>query len=208
MFDRTTVERLAGHYVTLLGSVAADPAASIDRLDAIPAAERALLLAEWPDPATRRLPVLDPEHKHHLTVPELFERQVERMPDAPAVVYGADVLTYADLNSRVNRLAHHLRSLGVGPEVVVASCLERGPHAVTVLLAVLKAGGAYVPFDPNHPAERLDFMLADAGARVVLTTSGFAGRLRRSHGRHRGRRRDRTRTRTRHRWRAGTTSPT
>ncbi len=177
LFDRTTVERLAGHYVTLLGSVAADPAASIDRLDAIPAAERALLLAEWPDPATRRLPVLDPEHKHHLTVPELFERQVERMPDAPAVVYGADVLTYADLNSRVNRLAHHLRSLGVGPEVVVASCLERGPHAVTVLLAVLKAGGAYVPFDPNHPAERLDFMLADAGARVVLTTSGFADRL-------------------------------
>ncbi|MFL6120799.1 non-ribosomal peptide synthetase, partial [Actinophytocola sp.] len=177
LFDGATIERLAGHYVTLLASVAADPAAAVDALDVVPAAERALLLGEWPDPDGARAAALDPAGDQHLTVPELFERRVAAAPDAVAVVYGTAELTYAELNARANRLAHHLRGLGVGPEMVVASCLERGPHAVVALLAVLKAGGVYVPFDPNHPVERLGFMLADAGARVVLTTAEFAPRL-------------------------------
>ncbi|MGH3379847.1 MAG: amino acid adenylation domain-containing protein, partial [Actinoallomurus sp.] len=177
LFDHATIERLAGHYLQLLAGVAADPHRPIAALDVIPAAERERLLHQWPDPAGGLLAVLDPGQEHHLTVPELFERQAARTPDATAVVHGTEEMTYADLNARANRLAHHLRSLGVGPEVVVAACLERGPYAVVVLLAVLKAGGAYVPMDPGHPAERLGFMLADAGARVVLTTSEFADRL-------------------------------
>ncbi|MDT8912922.1 non-ribosomal peptide synthetase [Amycolatopsis sp. PS_44_ISF1] len=177
LFDRATVEGLAAHYLQVLASIAADPATRVDELEVAPSAERERLLTRWADPAGGRLAALDPAGRHSLTVPQLFEQRVAATPDAVAVVHRTDRLTYTELNEQANRLANHLRSLGVGPEVVVASCLERGPHAVVVLLAVLKAGGAYVPFDPNHPAERLGFMLADAGARLVLTTAEFADRL-------------------------------
>ena len=104
----------------------------------------------------------------------LFADQALRTPDAVAVVYGAEPLTYRELDQRANQLAHHIRCLGVDRGQLVGICLERGEAMVVAMLAILKAGGAYVPLDPTYPAPRLRFMLEDAGAPVVLTASGLA----------------------------------
>ncbi|WP_449340525.1 AMP-binding protein [Streptomyces canarius] len=111
--------------------------------------------------------MLDPPEEHGLCVPELFARQVRRAPDAIAVVFGDQQISYAELDARSDRFAARLRFLGVTAETVVGSCLERGVEAVVVLLAVLKAGGVYVPFDPRHPAERLELMLATPPGRAA-----------------------------------------
>ena len=111
------------------------------------------------------------------TLPELFAAQAAKSPDAVAVVFEEETLTYGELNLRANRLAHHLRGCGVGPEVVVGLCLERSPEMVIGLLAILKAGGAYLPLDSAYPRERLAFMLKDAGAPVLVTHSALAARL-------------------------------
>ncbi|KOV96061.1 non-ribosomal peptide synthetase [Streptomyces sp. NRRL B-3648] len=177
LFDRETVERMAGHYLTLIGSVTAAPDARIGDLGMLTEEERHRALTAWADPEAERAGVLDPAGEHDLCVPELFARQVRRAPDAIAVVFGDQQVSYAELDVRSDRFAARLRSLGVTAETVVGSCLERGVEAVVVLLAVLKAGGVYVPFDPRHPAERLELMLADAGPELVVTTRAFAGRL-------------------------------
>ncbi len=104
-------------------------------------------------------------------MPARFEAVAERMPQAEAVVCGPNSIRYGDLNRQANQLARHLRSLGAGPETLVAVCLERSLELVTALLGVLKAGAAYVPLDPEYPRERLAFMLADSGAGIVLTHS-------------------------------------
>ena len=104
-----------------------------------------------------------------MTIHELFEAQVERTPDAPAVLSHGEYLSYAELNRRANRVGHRLRQLGVGPEVLVAICVNRSLDAVTGLLGILKAGGAYVPLDPAYPTERVAYMVRDAGAPVLLT---------------------------------------
>ncbi|MFI5527230.1 amino acid adenylation domain-containing protein [Kitasatospora sp. NPDC051853] len=181
LFDRATVERMARHYLTLLGGIAAAPGRRVAELDLLGEAELRTVLTEWPDPEGGRTALLDPAEEHGLCVPELFARQAARTPEAVAVVSGGRQLTYAELDARADRFARRLRALGVGPETVVASCLERSPEAVVVLLGVLKAGGVYVPFDPQHPAERLDFMLADAGAGTVVTTRAFRDRFRGDH---------------------------
>jgi len=112
-----------------------------------------------------------------LSVHRLFEAQAERTPDAPAVVFDGETTSYADLNARSNRLARHLRTLGVGPDVLVGLCAERSPRMLVAILAVLKAGGAYVPLDPSYPPDRLSFMLGDAAVPVLLTESSLAGSL-------------------------------
>ncbi|WP_328348761.1 non-ribosomal peptide synthetase [Micromonospora sp. NBC_00421] len=177
LFDRATVERLARQYLRLLSGMTADPHARIGDLDLLSADERHTIAHRWPDPDAHRLDLLDPPDERHLSVPELFARWVARTPDATAVVFGAERLGFAELDARVHALAHRLRAMGVGPEVVVGSCLERGFAPVVVLLAVLRAGGVYAPFDPEHPPERLRYMLADAGAHLVVTTGGFADRF-------------------------------
>ncbi|WBB51960.1 non-ribosomal peptide synthetase [Verrucosispora sp. WMMD573] len=177
LFDRATIERLAGQYLRLLGGVTADPQARISELELLSVDERHTIVRRWADPDADKLDLLDPPGERHLSVPELFEQWVARTPDATAVVFGADRLGYAELNARANELAHRLRAMGVGPEVVVGSCLQRGIAPVVVLLAVLKAGGVYVPFDPEHPPERLRYMLADAGAQLVVTSGKFADRF-------------------------------
>src|SRR4029077_16898108 len=111
------------------------------------------------------------------TVHALFAAQVARTPEADAVVFEDERLSYGELDARSSQLAHHLRGLGVGPEVVVGLCIERSLAMLVGLLGILKAGGAYLPLDPDYPPERLAFMLADAGAPVLLTRAGLHAHL-------------------------------
>jgi len=161
LFDADTIARMAGHFRTLLESVIRDPAAAIGDLEILTDAERRQLLIEFNDTKAGY-----PDDK---CIHRLFEEQVRRTPEGVAVEFAGGHLTYDQLNARANRLAHHLRALGVKPEVPVALCMERCPEMVVAILGILKAGGAYVPLDPAHPKERLAFMLEDAGAAVLLT---------------------------------------
>ncbi|HEU0299934.1 MAG TPA: amino acid adenylation domain-containing protein, partial [Longimicrobium sp.] len=145
----------------LVGALETAPGTPLARLDVLPAAERRRVLEEWN--ATAAAYPRDP------CMHELVQAQAARTPDAVALVFEGRSLSYAELNGRANRLAHHLRKLGVGPDARVAICVERSLEMVVGLLAVLKAGGAYVPLDPAYPAERLRFMLADSAPAVVLT---------------------------------------
>jgi len=161
LFDEGTIGRMAGHYQRLLEGIVADPGQGISQLPLLTEDERHQLLLQWNDTA-RGYP---PDRCVH----QLFEEQVGRTPDAVAVVFENQQLTYRELNARSNRLAHYLRDLGVGPEILVWICLERSLEMVVGLLGILKAGGAYVPLDPEYPAERLDFMLRDSASPVLLT---------------------------------------
>ncbi|HVR99894.1 MAG TPA: amino acid adenylation domain-containing protein [Thermoanaerobaculia bacterium] len=167
LFDPPTAARLAGRFLTLLASAAADPSLRLSELPTLTGAERSQLLVEWNDTASPA-----PERCAH----ELFEDWADRNPEAPALI-GADGLarTYRELEERANRLARHLRSLGVGPESPVALHMERSPDLWTAALATLKAGGYYVPVDPSWPRERVDLVLADCGARAVVTADTLAG---------------------------------
>ncbi|MFF7897195.1 amino acid adenylation domain-containing protein, partial [Streptomyces sp. NPDC007907] len=136
-----------------------DPDGLLSAVDVLDATEENRLLEDWND-TTAHIP--------QQSAPEMFQAQVARTPDAVAVVYGATELSYAELETKANRLAHYLRGLGVGAGSVVGVCLPRGVDLVVALLAVLKTGAAYVPLDVQYPAERLEFMLADSGARVML----------------------------------------
>src|SRR5262249_9500888 len=149
------------HYQVLLEGMVSEPGRRVSELPLLTAAERHQLLVAWN--ATEA----DPPHDR--CIHELFEAQVEKTPEAVAVVFEEQRLTYRQLNARANQLGHHLRSLGVGPEVLVGLCVERSLEMVVGLLGILKAGGAYVPLDPTYPEERLAFMLEDTGAPVLLT---------------------------------------
>ena len=161
LFERPTALRMMEHLGRILEQVVDDPRVRLSELTLLSPAERRQVLEEW----NRTEAEYPPDACIHL----LFERQAEQTPGAVAVVFEDASLTYRELNERANRLAHFLLRRGVGPEVCVGLCLERSPELVVSLLAVLKAGGAYVPLDPGYPAERLAFMLADSGVRVVLT---------------------------------------
>ena len=171
LFHRDTVEAIAGRFVRLLEAMVAHPDRAIGSLDILSGEERASILRGWNDTA------------HALsaaTLPELFAAQVARRPDAIAVVFEDESLSYGALDRRANRLAHHLRALGVGPETVVGLCLARSLDMIVGLIGILKAGGAYLPLDPHYPQERLAFMLADAGAacwsRIPPSWSSFPRR--------------------------------
>ncbi|MFC9977666.1 amino acid adenylation domain-containing protein [Spirillospora sp. NPDC127200] len=154
MFDRATVEALAARLVRLLEQAVADPARPITELDVLGDAERAVILRDWNDTGHDLPPA---------TLPALFEERVRRAPGAVAVVTDELELTYAQLNARANRLAHHLvRDRGVRPEDLVGISLPRTADMVTAVLAVMKAGAAYLPLDPEYPADRLAYMRADA----------------------------------------------
>ncbi|WP_433528261.1 amino acid adenylation domain-containing protein [Micromonospora sp. CA-263727] len=177
LFDRSTVERLAGQYLRLLTSIVDEPRDRLGELDLLTDDERHLLLRQWPGSGGDLVDRLDPVTEHHLCVPQLFEERARRAPLAPAVVFGPAQLTYAQLDDAANRFARRLRGLGVTTETTVAVCLERSLDAVVVLLGVLKAGGVYTPLDPTQPVERRDFMISDSGARVVVTTRELAPTL-------------------------------
>jgi len=168
LFEPATAERLVEHFQRLLGAIAADPHLRLDAADLLSAEERHDLLSNWataPDTPVER------------TVPELFLAQAARTPDAVAVAADGIEVGYAELDARANRTAHHLRSLGVGPETTVGVLLDRGADLIATLLAVWKAGGAYVPMDPTWPAERVQAMAVDAEAPVVVTSAAYADRF-------------------------------
>ncbi|MDZ7969524.1 MAG: amino acid adenylation domain-containing protein [Nostoc sp. DedSLP03] len=161
LFSRSTIERMTGHFVTLLEGLVANPNERISQLPILTASEQQQLLVEWNDTSV--------DYPIDKCIHQLFEEQVERTPDAVAVVFENQQLTYHELNCRANSLAHYLQSLGVSAEVLVGICVERSLEMVVGLLGILKAGGAYVPLDPEYPQDRLSFMLADAQVSVLLT---------------------------------------
>ncbi|HEX8243279.1 MAG TPA: amino acid adenylation domain-containing protein, partial [Longimicrobium sp.] len=169
LYDRETVERHVGYLRRVLREMAADDARPVERLPLLPDAERARVVETWNRTAA--------DYAAAACIHELFQAHVERAPDAEAVVFEDRRLSYGELNARANRLAHHLRALGVRADVRVAICLERGPELVISVLAVLKAGGAYVPLDPAYPVDRLRYMLDDSAPAVVLTQGAVARTL-------------------------------
>jgi amino acid adenylation domain-containing protein len=168
LFDRGTVAGLGQRLVRLLEGAVAAPGRPIGLLPLLEASERDLILRAWNETA-HGVP--------RTTVVELFGAQAARSPDAIAVVFGDEEVSYRELDARANQLAHHLRGRGVGPERVVGLCLARSSQLIVGLLGILKAGGAYLPLDPDYPRERLGFMLADAGARVLITDAASAERV-------------------------------
>lgn len=160
-FEGALVESMLLHFEMLLANMTSDPERRVADVTLLTEAERGHLLRDLNDTA-RSYPPPD-------TLPELFRQQVRRTPGAVAVVSGEERLTYAELDERTERLARELRHMGVGPESLVAVLLERSVEMVVALYAVLKAGGAYVPLDPSYPRERLEFMLNDSQAQVLLT---------------------------------------
>ncbi|HLL47853.1 MAG TPA: condensation domain-containing protein, partial [Longimicrobiaceae bacterium] len=169
LWDAATIDRLLEHFAVLLDAAAGDADAPLAAVPILPAPERALLLEGLND--TRR------DYPAGLLAHDLFAAQAARTPDAPALSFRGETVSYAELDARSARLANHLRRLGVGPETRVGVCLERMPELVVALMAVLRAGGAYVPLDPAYPRERLGYMQEDARVSLVLTSSGLSGVL-------------------------------
>lgn len=167
LFEETTIKRMLGGWERLLEGILADPSERITRLPVLSEKDRRLVMTEWNETGA--------DARFESCIHHLFEAQVERNPDAPAVVYGDEHLTYRELNRRANRLANYLRRRGVGPEVRVGICMERSPELIIGLMAILKAGGAYLPLDPAYPADRLDFILDDSGTSIALIEDRLAG---------------------------------
>jgi len=168
LFDAETVDRLLGHLEVVIGGMVEAPSRRLTELPLMPEAERHQVLHAWN-------PHVDAPRDG--TLVERFEAQVDRTPDAIAVTFESRHLTYRELDSRANRLAHVLLRHGVGPDVLVGVCLERSLDLVVTLLGILKAGGAYLPIDPSYPREQLAFMLEDAQAPVLVTQSSLEDRV-------------------------------
>ncbi|MFD8823829.1 amino acid adenylation domain-containing protein [Streptomyces sp. NPDC059605] len=169
LFTEDTARRMAGHFTNLLAAATTRPHGTLSEMEMLDAGERHRVLTEWndtaaPAPAT--------------TLHRLFEQRAAQDPDAVAVVCGTDSMTYRQLDELANRLAHRLRAVpGIGPDVPVGVCLERSPAMVWTLLGILKAGAAYVPLDPEHPEERLAYLVEDSGAPLIVTDVAHAALL-------------------------------
>lgn len=170
LFHAETVERLSLNFVQLLHAIAGNPDQNIAALPLLTDAERQRLLVDWNDTAA-------PYPTREVCLHQLVEEQAGRTPDRIAVVFEQQALTYRELNCRANRLARHLRTLGVGPDVLVGLFVERSLEMLVGIVSILKAGGAYVPMDPGYPKERLGYILEDSGAPIVLTQESLVGEL-------------------------------
>ena len=160
LFDEETIGRMADQFQMLLEGIVAEPEGRISELPLLRAAERHRIVVEWNATAS--------DYPKDKCIHQLFEEQVERTPDAVAAVFEGNSLSYQELNSRANRLSHHLRALGVGPNVLVGLFVERSFEMIIGLLGILKAGGAYWALEENLPEERLQLILADARPKVLL----------------------------------------
>ena len=169
LFDRETVERMAGHFQTLLEGISANPDQRIGSLPILTGAERHQLLVSWND--TQRV------YPRNKCIHQLFEDQAVKHPMDTALVFQDQYITYTELNAKANRVAHHLIKCGVGPEVMVGVCMARSVDMVVGILGILKAGGAYVPLDPAYPEDRLSFMLADARIHLVVSQEALRSRM-------------------------------
>ncbi|MEG4235045.1 amino acid adenylation domain-containing protein [Microcoleus sp. Pol11C3] len=169
LFDAATIRRRMAEFEMLLEGIVANPECPLQNLPILTAAEKQQLLVEWNSTQTN--------YPESACIHQLFEVQAEQTPEAVALVFGEQKLTYQQLNCRANQLAHYLQTLGAGPEVLVGVCFERSIDAIVSLLAVLKAGSAYLPLDPAYPKERLDFMLSDAQISVLLSQQQLVERL-------------------------------
>ncbi|MEM9808707.1 MAG: amino acid adenylation domain-containing protein, partial [Cyanobacteria bacterium P01_D01_bin.56] len=169
LFKPTTIERMVGHFQILLDAIGYQSDQPVAMLPILPEAERQQLLLDWNQTQV--------DYPLEVCLHQLFEAQVEKTPDAPAIVFEGQQLTYRQLNQRANYLANYLQTVGVGPESMVGICLERSLEMVVGLLGILKSGGAYVPIDPTYPQERLGFMLTDAQVPVLLTSAAVAEQL-------------------------------
>ncbi len=169
LFDDATITRMLAHFQTLLEGIVANPQQRLDKLPLLTAAERQQLLWGWNDTQT--------DYPADVCIHQLFEAQVERTPEAIALIFNNFTITYQELNAQANQLANYLRSaklsrsdsLGIRPEMRVGVCIERSPKIIVSILAIFKAGGVYVPLDPTYPKERLAFMVEDARLSVLLT---------------------------------------
>jgi amino acid adenylation domain-containing protein len=161
LFDASTIERMVGHFQTLLAGIVVDLETPVSQLPLLTAAERQELLFDWNDSQV--------DFPSEVCIHQVFEVQVARTPDAVAVIFEDQQLTYVELNQRANRLAHFLQSLGVKPEILIGVCMERSIEMVVAILAILKAGGAYAPIDPTYPKGRLRFMSDDMHTPLLLT---------------------------------------
>lgn len=169
LFEESTIARMAGHWQTLLESIVANPTQRIAELPILREPEQHQMLIAWNDTVAN--------YPKDQCLHQLFEAQVALTPEAIAALFEDKHLTYHELNSRANQLAHYLQKLGVGPETLVGICTERSLDMVVALLAVLKAGGAYVPLDPAYPKDRLAFTLEDAQVQVLLTKQSLVKHL-------------------------------
>jgi amino acid adenylation domain-containing protein len=161
LFEAATIERMLGNFQTLLEGIVANPEQRIGELPLLTEAEKHQILVQWN--GTKR------DYPSDKSIHQLFEEQVEKSPDGVALVFERHPVTYRELNGRANQLAKYLQRRGVGRGALVAICLDRSVELIVGLLAILKAGGAYVPMDPDYPADRLEFLLRDTGAAVLIT---------------------------------------
>ncbi|MBW4573676.1 MAG: amino acid adenylation domain-containing protein [Aphanothece sp. CMT-3BRIN-NPC111] len=168
LFEQNTIARLVGHFQTLVEGIVTDPDQPISNLPWLTPVEQKLLV-EWNQTQT--------EYFQHKCIHQLFEEQVERTPDAVAVIFENQQLTYQQLNKKANQLAHYLHNLGIKPEALVGIYVERSLEMVVGLLGILKAGGAYVPLDPAYPKERLQFMLSDTQIKILVTQERFLNQI-------------------------------
>ncbi|ACB52390.1 peptide synthetase [Crocosphaera subtropica ATCC 51142] len=166
LFTPETINRMVGHFCTLLESIVDDPTQPISELSLLSEEEEQTILYDWNNTQI--------DYAENCCFHQLFEEQVAKNPDAVALIFESQSLTYQELNQQSNQLAHYLQTLGVKPEVKVGICVERSPEMIIALLAIFKAGGAYVPLDPAYPQERLAFMVSDSQISVLLTTETLA----------------------------------
>ncbi|NET71698.1 MAG: amino acid adenylation domain-containing protein, partial [Sphaerospermopsis sp. SIO1G2] len=160
LFDRSTIERMMGHFITLLTAIVESPQTRINELPILTTTEKQRLLNSQNNIQ---------EYGAEKCIHQLFTEQVEQTPDTVAVVFANQQLTYQELNNKANQVAHYLRSLGVGADVLVGIAVERSVEMLVGILGILKAGGAYVPLDPDYPRDRLEYMLSDSQVSILLT---------------------------------------
>ena len=169
LFEAETIAQMAGHFQTLLVAIASNPQQTIGQLPLLKDKELHQILWEWNNTTT--------EYPQHKCIHQLFEEQVEKNPEAIAIVFKQQQLTYQELNQKANQLARYLQALGIKPEVLVGICVERSLEMMVGLLGILKAGGAYLPLDPTYPKDRLAYILSDSQVPVLLTQQHLVGSL-------------------------------
>ncbi|MEO0936303.1 MAG: AMP-binding protein, partial [Cyanobacteria bacterium J06641_2] len=169
LFEPQTIQRMIGHFENLLNSIVENPDYKVNELTILNETERHKILVEWNQTQL--------DYPSDKCIHKLFEEQVAKTPDAVAIIWKDQQLTYQQLDNRANQLANYLQTLGIKPDSKVGICIERCLEMVIGILGILKAGGAYVPLDPAYPQERLSHMLNDSGVSVLLTTDNLLSQI-------------------------------